>query len=386
MSIDAPRLFPFALYDGVEGLHARHGRTGYTVYRTVLLALLLGAAALPLIHVDVTTRSRGVLRPDRKLTPVAVPVGGRILEARLAENAAVCAGDTLLIVAADALGSEAAHLRRERADRDRLLADLRTLLDPTANATYPSLRTAVYQRDYREYRRRRDEARLRLAHADRHRERQEELLTTGSVARMDAEQATYEADLLRGQLAQLTDQQQRAWTQDRQRLRRERADLDRQLEQLRARAKEYVVTAPVDGELTQTGGLQAGAFATPGQLLAQVSPAGPLRVEAFVSPADVGLLREGMDVQLQLDAFDHQQWGLAAATLTEIGTDVTELDGAAAFRVLCTLHDRALYLSNGYRGTLRKGMTLTAHFTLTRRTLYQLLRDRVDDWLNPTYY
>jgi HlyD family secretion protein len=90
-------------------------------------------------------------------------------------------------------------------------------------------------------------------------------------------------------------------------------------------------------------------------------------------------------VRLQLDAFNYNQWGMAEATVSEIGRDVSTVDGQAAFRVVCTLHDRELRLKNGYVGTLRKGMTLTAHFTLTRRTLFQLLHDKVDDWFNPSY-
>ena len=98
------------------------------------------------------------------------------------------------------------------------------------------------------------------------------------------------------------------------------------------------------------------------------------------------VLREGLPVRLQLDAFNYNQWGLARATLTEIGRDVSEVDGQAAFRVICTLHDPELRLRNGYVGTLRKGMTLTAHFTLTRRSLLQLLHDKLDDWFNPSFH
>ncbi|THH42075.1 HlyD family secretion protein [Neolewinella litorea] len=385
MPTEAPPLYPFPLVEGVEGLYARHGRTSRLLYLTVVLALLIAAAALPLIQIDVNTRSRGMLRPGLQLSPVAAAVSGRVLTSNLRENAEVCAGDTLLRLTTDELGSEADHLRAQVRERRQLLADLHAL-EAATHPDYPTLGTAIYQRDYREYRRRHDEATLKLDHARRHAERQRELLATGSVARMEVEQSEYERELLAGQLQQLTEQQQRSWTQDRQRLNREVADLRRELHRLDERSRQYVVTAPLDGQLTQTGGLQAGTFVSAGQLLAQISPDGELRAEAYVSPADIGLLREGLPVRLQLDAFNYQQWGLAKATLSEIGTDVTEIDGSAAFRVVCTLRDRELRLRNGYRGTLRKGMTLTAHFTLARRSLFQLLRDRVDDWLNPLYY
>ena len=42
-----------------------------------------------------------------------------------------------------------------------------------------------------------------------------------------------------------------------------------------------------------------------------------------------------------------------------------------------------LQLRNGFTGRLKKGMTLQARFMVTERTLFQLLRDDVNDWLNP---
>ena len=385
MKSKIPQLFPFPLVEGVEGLHARHRRTGRTIYGTVVLGLLALAACLPLIEVEVNSQSRGILRPVTQLTPVSSPVSGRVTVARLRENASVAAGDTLLVVSTAELTNERKHLIEQGQERRRLLMDLRQLLS-RAPGDYPSLVTELYQREYRDYRRQADELALRLAHARRHRERQDELLQTGSVARMEAEQAAHDVTLLENQRQQLEERRRAAWSQDAQRIRRERGELEQQLAQLDERAQHYVVTAPVAGELTRTEGLQAGGFVSAGQVLTQVSPAGELRVEAFVSPADIGLLREGLPVRLQLDAFNYNQWGLARATLTEIGRDVTEVDGQAAFRVLCTLQDSSLHLKNGYTGTLRKGMTLTAHFTLTRRSLFQLLHDKLDDWFNPTYH
>ncbi len=385
MQPEAPRLFPFPLVEGnVEGLHARHHRPGTTIYLTVVLGLLLSLACLPLVEVEVNSQSRGILRPTRKLAPVSSPVSGTVILARLRENAAVCAGDTLLSVSTVELRSEADHVTEQLRERTHLLEDLATLTDP--EAALPNLRTAVYQRDYRDHRRRVDEAEVKLAHARRHLTRQEQLMETGAVARMDLEQAAYEVDLLEGQERQLTEQQVHLWTQERQRIRRERADLKQRLARVQEQSRQHVITAPVDGHLTQTDGLQPGAFVGAGQPIAQISPDGKLRVEAYVSPADIGLLRVGLPVRLQLDAFHYNQWGLAEATLSEIGTDVTEVEGSAAFLVTCTLHDRELRLKNGYVGTLRKGMTLTAHFSLARRTLFQLLHDKLDDWFNPTFH
>ncbi|CAH0999751.1 hypothetical protein LEM8419_01051 [Neolewinella maritima] len=339
-----PKLFPFPLVNGVEGLHARHRRSGRLIYLTVVFGLLLGATALPFIDVEVNSQSRGILRPTMKLTPVTTPVSGQVTYTNLRENATVTAGDTLLIVSTAELSAEADHLRQQLNERNHLLQDLHhlTASAPDSLTIYPTLTTDVYQRDYRDYRRRSDALHLKLQHATRELDRQTELIRTGAIARMAYEQSAYELTLLQNQQRQLSGQQAHVWTQDLQRIRRERAELRQQLTQLHERARHYVVTAPVDGQLTQTGGLQAGAFASAGQQLAHISPDGELRVEAYVSPSDIGLLREGLPVRLQLDAFNYNQWGLAEATLAEIGKDVTEVDGQAAFLVTCTLHNKVV--------------------------------------------
>jgi HlyD family secretion protein len=51
--------------------------------------------------------------------------------------------------------------------------------------------------------------------------------------------------------------------------------------------------------------------------------------------------------------------------------------------VKCVLDQDHLALKNGFQGRLKKGMTLQARFFVTERSLFQLLYDDVNDWLNP---
>lgn len=53
------------------------------------------------------------------------------------------------------------------------------------------------------------------------------------------------------------------------------------------------------------------------------------------------------------------------------------------FVVRCMMKESSLFLKNGYEARIKKGMFVTAHFQLTRRTLWQLLWDKADDWFNP---
>jgi HlyD family secretion protein len=66
--------------------------------------------------------------------------------------------------------------------------------------------------------------------------------------------------------------------------------------------------------------------------------------------------------------------------------DIQIVDGKPVFKVKCSLDLEYLELKNGYKGYLKKGMTLQAHFIVTQRTLWQLLYDKIDDWMNPNTY
>ena len=40
----------------------------------------------------------------------------------------------------------------------------------------------------------------------------------------------------------------------------------------------------------------------------------------------------------------------------------------------------------GLKGNLKKGMTVSAHFMIARRSLFDLLYQKMDDWINPSQY
>jgi hypothetical protein len=119
-------------------------------------------------------------------------------------------------------------------------------------------------------------------------------------------------------------------------------------------------------------------------VIAEISPDGGLIAETYVLPKDVGLLRPGTTANFQVDAFNYNQWGMISGKVVSISNDIFAKEGEQPyFKVRCKLDDNKLELKNGYVGYLKKGMGLQANFYVTRRTLFQLLYDKADDWLNP---
>ena len=75
--------------------------------------------------------------------------------------------------------------------------------------------------------------------------------------------------------------------------------------------------------------------------------------------------------------------GNAQCKVHEISNSVVEMGEKPYFRVRCLLNQNYLSLENGYRGYLKKGMTLTGRFKIANRSLFHLLYDKADKWLNP---
>ena len=181
----------------------------------------------------------------------------------------------------------------------------------------------------------------------------------------------------------MKEQQFKTWELELNNYRNQTRELTAQITQLERDKEQYVITAPISGTIAQFSGIQPGNFIAPNQPIAQISSNKDLIVESYISPADIGLIREGMDVRFQVDAFNYNQWGLATGTVIDISKDITAQQDQPFFKVKCSLSQGQLALKNGYEGNLKKGMTLTSRFTITERSLYQLLYDKMDDWLNP---
>jgi HlyD family secretion protein len=120
-----------------------------------------------------------------------------------------------------------------------------------------------------------------------------------------------------------------------------------------------------------------------GEALAVISPASGLVAEVYVTPRDVGLIRVGAPVRMLIDAFNYTDWGVVTGRVVEVSGDFVQVGGQPMFKVKCSMDRDWLSLRNGFTGHLRKGMTLRARFVVAERSLFQLLFDDVNDWLNP---
>ncbi|HOU31698.1 MAG TPA: HlyD family efflux transporter periplasmic adaptor subunit, partial [Bacteroidales bacterium] len=145
-----------------------------------------------------------------------------------------------------------------------------------------------------------------------------------------------------------------------------------------------VVTTPVAGEIVISSDIQEGSTIAANQKILEISPEGELLANVLVKPADIGFIREGQLVRIQVDAFRYNEWGMIEGEIIDVSDDLfIEGNTGAFFRVRCRLKNHTLSLKNGYTAIMKKGMSINARIIVTRRSLFNLLFDRIHKWLNP---
>jgi len=345
------------------------------------LIILLGI--LPFIYINISAQAPGTLRPLAEKTEVRPLVAGTITQLRARENQTVRKGDTLLTLQSGAMQAQLTLNTRQQAEKAAFVRDLEGLV--RGGAPTGGLRTQLYGQQAAQYHYQQQRLTSQLQKSAQELATSQRLYAAKVIARIEMEDKAFAYRKLLDEARVLAETQRSQWQTDLNTHRAALAELHEQQQQLRQERKLYCLTAPVAGTVQQLAGKYAGSYVQAGELLGTISPDGDLLAECYVAPKDIGFIRVGMPVRFQVDAFDYNQWGMIEGRVTDVGRDYVLLsEKQPVFKVRCRLSRSYLQLKNGYRGSLRKSMTVRARFLLAERSLWQLLFDKADDWLNPT--
>ncbi|WP_146113716.1 HlyD family secretion protein [Sphingobacterium gobiense] len=382
------RIFPAEIieYSVEHHFHRHHTRT-LVVYQVLLCAFIIGFISLFFIRVSINVIGGGTLRPVVERNVIKSPVNGKLDRVFIKENQRVATGDVLFTLQTDLLENQKGltdERQREVSLRIRDLAQLTALKRAGHEATL-TLSTALYRQQYQLFTEQVNDAAISLREVKTQFDRQKQLYDKRIISTAEFDGVSYALEKAETRLRVLYDEQVSQWQSDQAGLQQEYMELATKQSQYLQEREHYEIKAPMAGTIQQFNGAQPGNFLTQGETLAEISPDSGLVAEVQVSPKDIGLLKVGMPVKIQVDAFDYNQWGMVEAHVVDVADDVRlTQQGVPIFRVQCQLHQLLLRLPNGYTGTLRKGMSFRARFPVANRTLFQLLYDKADDWLNPS--
>lgn len=353
-----------------------------TIYLGIVLFLLIAAALLSFVSITISSSSRGVIRSVAENTQITAVVSGKIIKTGLEKNnQAIKKADTLLLVTAEQLDTQKQLQSSQGADYAAQLQDLNKL----TRGQYTGLNTGQYQRELSAMQEKIAQVQMQLSLAKKDLDRASLLYDQGVIPKAEYDKFYYDYQGLLTQISGIREQQLAQWQAQKRDVERQIRSFGAEVQRINQEQKNYVITAPISGRLVNFSGIQKGNFIVQGQTIGEISPEESLVVECLVSPKDIGFIKQGQKMKFQVDTYNYNQWGLLEGKVKEIDQNITvnQQTGDAYFRVLCTMDKNFLQLKNGYKGQIGKGMTLTARFHLTDRTLWQLLFDRVDDWFNP---
>lgn len=373
------QIFPIEIVENTTHIHWFNRKTTLkSIYLVIIIVLIAIIVCLPFIYVDVSSQSRSTIRTPHENNSLQSSIYAQVVKSEMEENKFVQKGDTLLWLKSDELNEQILRLRQKQSENNLFIEDINSLL--TQNST---LKTSKYIAEKALFKAKVEEQQIAVGQYNIEYETSKTLFEKGVESKYEHSQVKSKHESAKALLKSIQDQQYSLWQAEKTRLEQENKDLNSEILQLQNKGDSYFITAPITGNVVQYIGLQTGNFISPSQTIAYITPQANLIAECYVSPNDIGYIHKGQDVRFQMDAFNYQQWGLLHGKVTEIISDIVQVENKSFFRVRCQLEKDHLTLKNGYRGDLKKGMSGTARFFLTRRSLAELLFDEIDNWLNP---
>ncbi|MFY8188434.1 MAG: biotin/lipoyl-binding protein [Flavobacterium sp.] len=128
----------------LENLIAKNKTKSVSIYLAVVLVIAVFLALLPVINVDISSQSRGIIRSKTDNVPLSTVVSGKIVSMNLKNNLSVSKGDTLLIISNE-------NLQTEKVLNDTLLVLNQTIikdLEWALSNRSDSIKTAMMMDEY----------------------------------------------------------------------------------------------------------------------------------------------------------------------------------------------------------------------------------------------
>ncbi|OKS85914.1 HlyD family secretion protein [Mucilaginibacter polytrichastri] len=360
-------------------------RTTFIIYWVILAGLVSGICALPFVHTTIAVTSQGIIRPWKERTEVKAIVGGIIDTLYYREGSFVKKGAVLLKIK-DRITAGKRIVNRFQINQHYLfIHDLKLLTSAEPNETLVNeLSSPLYKEQLSHYLHQKSDQEATLKKATKELGTNTTLLNEKVITQKEFFDTQVQFDKTNSSYKAFVVEQQTNWQQDLAKYELELSQYKEERNQVNNDASYYDIKAPVSGTLQGINTLYSGGLLQANETLCTISPDGRLLGECYVSTKDIGLIKIGQPVHFQIDAFDYNYFGILTGKVLVIDNDFSMVNNSSLFKVRCQFDQNQLSLKNGFKGALKKGLSFQARFIIGNRTLWQLLWDDIDDWLNPT--
>lgn len=379
------KLLPSPLItNSIDAYIDKHPTKSQKIYWVVLFALTAAIISLPLVYVDVSVQDAGTIRPAVEKTEIKASITEYVDSVYTKEGLKISKGDTILTFRASNANYKINYHKERLRDLQEHINDLKEL----AKGKRPDIFSSDTRRkEYSYFIKQLEEYKTTLQKSTKDYQRNKALYEKKVIAAEEYEKYQYEYNKINNELASLKDNQISKWQTDLNSYTNSYNEISSSLNQEIKDKELYVITSPVSGTLDYFRGIYKGSNIQTGNSVAIISPDSTLCCEIYVSPRNIGYIHIGMPVSIQVESFNYNEWGTIEGLVTEISSDfLTDNNNNAFYQVKCQLEKDHLIRKNGVQGKLKKGMTVISHLKITRRSLFDLLYQKMDDWANPTQY
>ncbi|MBW1650147.1 MAG: HlyD family efflux transporter periplasmic adaptor subunit [Deltaproteobacteria bacterium] len=372
-----------------EQILAPDAAKGHIIYSLFILSIIIMLILLPILKVTISIQSNGIIRPVIEKNEIKSLATGIINEVFVKENQTIKKNQPLLILDNSVLNKELQLINYQEKEEKNSIYDLELLLNSDlSNLSEQLIKTSDfknlhYKNEYLYFKNQLKENFYNQTKAKKELNRYKTLNKDKLASLSELEQKDLELSKLQFQYKMLIENQNAKWNKELLAGRLKLNELKTKKKQTEKEKEFSVIKSPVSGTIEQFSGITAGGYIQAGQLIAVISPSSDIIAEVYMSPQDIGLINIGTKANIQVDAFNYNQWGLIKGEVIKISDDFYPIDNQPFFRVKCKLNKNYLQLKNGYKRYLKKGMTIRTRFLIAKRSLFQLLYDKVDDWINP---
>jgi multidrug resistance efflux pump len=359
-----------------------------TIYWVIIIFLGFIIISMPMVKVEISISSPGMIRPDSEKTIIRSLIQGTIEKFYRSEGQFVEKDSLILTLRDNVTQPKLNNIDFELDQKAKFIRDLELLtrFGKTNNQEILAVLTPLYQRQLGRYLFQSKDQEASIIKVSKELRSDSVLYADKVISKNEYFNKDIESQKLIAGYEAFQDEQISTWQQHLSDLRSIVSQLEAQRKQLLEEKTNYEVRAPVSGILQGLTTKYEGGFVQAGESFCELSPETTLIAECFVATRDVGFLKNNQLVNFQVDAFDHNYFGIIKGKIISIDNDFSILDNKPVFKVRCEFDSTTLSLKNGYTGRLKKGLRIQARFIIASRTIAQLLFDKIDDWLNPVAF
>lgn len=366
----------------------------YLPYIFLLLGIAGALVSLPFIHTDISVKATGIIRPVTERTEIKPVISG-IIDSIFFKEGAPIKKEAVILRFKDLNTKSKKILNNfEITQREQFIHDLEMLTVSSSDiskkmaegeeAIDKILLSPLYIAQFNRFVHQKREQELLLNKATREVDMNTPLARDKVISSKEFFDIQNNQERISSTYKAFLREQQTNWQQDLARYRLELLQYQQQLQQVSTDATYYEVKAPTSGILQGINTRYAGGLLQANETLCTISPEGTLIGECYVQTKDIGLLKLGQSTHYQIEAYNYNYFGMLSGKIIAIDNDFTVVNNTPVIKIRCSFDSIQLHLKNGFTGHLTKGLNFQASFIVARRSLWQLLFDKMDDWLNPS--